>query len=65
MTLKEIKQAVDEGKIVRWTNALYTVKHCPKSGYVIECSRGNTIGLTWTDGTTMNGQESEFYIDND
>ena len=34
-----------------------------KQQYNIACvSNGSMIGLTWLDGTTLNGKESEFYI---
>ena len=62
MTLSEIKEAVDAGKTVHWSNALYSV--IPSCGdYLIKCSSNNhCIGLTWQDGVTMNGKEEDFYI---
>ena len=30
--------------------------------WFIVCYIGNTIGLTWRDGKTLNGKEEEFYI---
>lgn len=66
MTLDEIKQAVDAGKIVHWSNDGYTVEKCGDSIYnyyiVWGHGKGHCIGLTWLDGITLNGQESEFYI---
>jgi hypothetical protein len=37
---------------------------CDKKGqWLIVCSlNGYTMGLTWRDGVTMNGKESEFFI---
>lgn len=62
MTLKEIKQALSEGKQVRWSNELYKV-HKAYDQYLITCTSNEyTIGLTWKDGVTMNGKESDFYI---
>ena len=63
MTVHEIKKAVDEGKIVRWSNELYLV-HKVGESYLITCTRNDyTIGLTWLDGVTLNGKEEDFYIE--
>lgn len=62
MKLEEIKRAVDAGKKVKWANKLYDVVK-GKLGYFIVCSSNqSTIGLTHTDGVTLNGRPSEFYI---
>lgn len=65
MTLDEIKQAVDAGKVVHWSNCNYQVVKSPNEEYLIQWGRGqgHFIGLTWKDGKTLNGLESEFYID--
>jgi hypothetical protein len=63
MTLDEIKTAVDEGKIVCWKNPMYQVK---KNGahYDVECQfNGDTSGLTWQDGVTMDYDEMDFFIE--
>jgi len=63
MTLDEIKSAVDEGKIVYWKNPMYLVK---KNGvhYDVECQfNGDTSGLTWQDGVTMDYDETDFFIE--
>jgi len=66
MNVNEIKQAVREGKKVHWSNEAYEVvlSHF-KSGeeqWLIKCSlNGSCIGLTWTDGITLNGKEEDFY----
>jgi len=63
MTLTEIKQAISDGKEVRWSNDLYPVIRTENGHYLITCERGSTIGLTWQDGKTMNcNNEAEFYI---
>lgn len=63
MTLAEIKQAVQEGKKVHWSNKLYTVEYDNYTkDYNIVCTNGYVIGLTWQDGITMNGKEEDFYI---
>ena len=68
MNVNEIKNAVREGKKVFWNNEGYEVvlSHF-KSGeeqWLIKCSlNGSCIGLTWTDGITLNGKEEDFYMD--
>ena len=63
MNLQQIKQAIADNKIVYWSNNNYTVIIDTKDQYMIECLINNScIGLTWLDGTTLNGKESEFYI---
>jgi hypothetical protein len=67
MTLFEIKQAINEGKQVHWSNQSYTVvkhinKHTNNVDWFISCSNGHSIGLTWQDAVTMNGKENEFFI---
>lgn len=62
MTLQEIKQAIEEGTKVFWTNSLYEVIKDKHNEYMIKCTSNNhCIGLTWMDGVTMNGKEEEFY----
>jgi len=62
MTLTEIKQAVDAGKKVYWKTLRYEVVKS-KDDYSIVCeSTGSYIGLTWTDGVTLNGKEEDFFI---
>ena len=63
MTLEEIKAAVLAGKTVHWANRGYVVT-CDKLGqWFIKCTSNNHhIGLTWTDGVTMNGKPEEFFI---
>ena len=65
MKLEEIKQAINEGKTVKWSNSLYTVKKYGNEYNIICSGNGYCIGLTWMDGVTMNGQEKDFYISND
>lgn len=63
MNLEEIKQAVDSGKTVHWASDLYVVVHDSAGQWLIECTaNGSCIGLTWADGVTLNGNESQFYI---
>jgi hypothetical protein len=63
MNLQEIKQAISEGKTVHWENQLYEVVLDKLGQYLIKCKmNGHCIGLTWADGTTMNGEEKQFYI---
>lgn len=62
MTLQEIKEAVDAGKTVCWSNKGYKVVK-GSSQYLIKYIQNNhCIGLTWQDGVTLNGKEDEFFI---
>jgi hypothetical protein len=63
MKLQEIKDAVDAGKVVYWKSGAYQVVRSG-SGYYIS-TKGQSphmIGLTWTDGKTLNGKEEDFFI---
>jgi len=64
MTVTEIKEAVDSGLTVHWQNAAYKVVKDSKGQYLIECINGSYIGLTYKDGLTLNGDQSEFFIKN-
>ena len=62
MTLTEIKQAIEEGKKVFWSNSLYQVIKDRNDQYLIKCMSNNyCTGLTWSDGVTMNEKEEDFY----
>jgi len=62
MNIQEIKQAVDQGLVVHWSNSGYRVVKGVIGQYSIKCTlNGTYIGLTWADGKTLNGKESEFY----
>lgn len=62
MTLTEIKQALKEGKRVFLGSLAYEVKFLDsKQDYYI-VSNKHSIGLTWTDGVTLNGKETDFFI---
>jgi hypothetical protein len=63
MNLNQIKEAINSGKRVFWSTKAYEVICDKKGQWLIVCSlNGYTIGLTWRDGVTMNGKESEFFI---
>lgn len=63
MNLEQIKAATLAGKTVHWKNPGYTVRYVPASEqWLIIFVSGDCIGLTWADGVTLNGQESDFYI---
>lgn len=63
MTLPEIKLAVDTGKNVHWANLGYKVIKDKLGQYLIIFTANDwCIGLTWRDGNTLNGKESEFFI---
>ena len=63
MTLQEIKTAINSGKNVYWKNTNYEVMKDKIGQWLIVCmSNQYTIGLTWQDGITMNGNEKDFFI---
>jgi hypothetical protein len=63
MKLNEIIEAVNKGKIVHWKNEGYRVIKDDQGQFLIECSHNkNVIGLTWSDGVTLNGEEKDFFI---
>lgn len=63
MTLNEIKYAVETGRSVHWVNDGYSVIKDKIGQYLVICERNKSaIGLTWRDGITLNGKESDFYI---
>lgn len=65
----EIKAAIDSGVRVFQHNSGYEVIKDSIGQYLIAFMRGtpweNYIGLTWTDGTTLNGKPEEFYSVNE
>lgn len=63
MNLQEIKRAVLSGQTVHWANRGYVVHHDCHGEWSIVCTMNcNAIGLTWRDGVTLNGRESDFFI---
>ena len=64
MTLQEIQNAVMAGHTVHWENTAYVVEYAPDiDEFLIRCTLNDScIGLTWRDGTTMNGREDQFFI---
>jgi len=65
MNLQEIKTAVNSGKKVYWINEAYEVRKDDNKEYFIFCvANGYSIGLTWKDGVTLNGKESDFFTNN-
>jgi hypothetical protein len=66
MNAEEIRQAVNSGKSVFWKNSCYVIIKDSLGQYLIRCIlNDNYIGLTHLDGTTLNGDEGDFYIGND
>ena len=61
MTLEQIRTAQKLGLTVHWMNERYTVH----DNHIV-CdfgeARANSIGLTWSDGHTLNGQPEDFYV---
>lgn len=63
MTLDEIKQTVDAGQSVHWTNIGYVVTKDPLGQYLICFTpNGSAIGLTNRAGTRLNGRPEDFFI---
>lgn len=61
MTLQEIKDAVNEGKIVCWQKLFYKVMKDKTGQYLIKCTyNGDYRNLM--NGTTLNGAEEDFYV---
>ena len=64
MTLEDIKTAVDAGDRVHWINSGYLVTRDDLGQYLITFTRnGSAIGLTSRDGTRLNGEPDEFFIE--
>jgi hypothetical protein len=63
MKLQEIKNAILAGKTVCWAHEGYQVMGDDLDDLSIVClSNSNSTGLTWRDGVTLNGHESEFFV---
>lgn len=60
MSITEIKQALDTGKKVYWSNESYQVIKS-QGTYLIAHQNGSCIGLTWQDEVTLNGNEEDFF----
>jgi hypothetical protein len=64
MTLNEIKKAVNSGINVYWKNKGYRVLMNEFQQYLIVYYPNNyAIGLTFTDGITLNGNEEDFFVE--
>lgn len=63
MTLNEIKAAVEKGFEVFWRIPEYKIVKDNLGQWLIVCALNNSvIGLTWSDGVTLNGDPDDFYI---
>lgn len=74
MNLDQITSAVDQGRTVHWQIPAYRVikgpahhdapgnDNNPAARYLICHDSGQCIGLTWSDGTTLNGKEVDFCL---
>lgn len=62
---EHIKQAINTGRRVFWQNSGYEVIKDSAGQYLIVWLKGTPqahyIGLTWNDGTTLNGKAWQFY----
>jgi hypothetical protein len=64
MNLAEIKEAIKNRNRVFWKSEIYEILKDINGQYLIKCLPNKScIGLTWTDETTLNGEEDEFYIE--
>lgn len=61
MTLEQIRLAVKLGLTVCWKNDRYTV-HDNHIVWDFGGPQANSIGLTWSDGHTLNGEPGDFYV---
>lgn len=62
MNIAQITNAVTSGTPVYWSSTNYKIIKDSKGQFLIECqSNGHCIGLTYLDGKTLNGKESDFY----
>ena len=61
MNLEQIRAAQKLGLTVHWANEGYTV-HDNSIVWAFGTPKANSIGLTWSDGKTMNGQPDEFFV---
>ena len=60
--VKELKKAIDENINVYHHNPMYICYKDDIGQYLITCTSNEyTIGLTWRDGVTLNGNLKEFY----
>ena len=67
MNIKQIKQAIKEGKKVYWNHTGYEIIKDDLNRYLIHCNiNGHCIGLHGLEGTEyeniLNGKEEEFFI---
>jgi len=63
MTLNQIKGAIALGLSVKWSNDGYDVIQDSLGQYLIKYKpNGFCFGLTHSNGITLNGQESQFYV---
>lgn len=62
MNLQEIKTAVESGRRVFWQNLGYEVIKGQHEWLIYCLINGSCIGLTWTDGVTLNGRPGDFFI---
>jgi hypothetical protein len=65
MKATEIRRALDEGLRVFWGDRSYEVIRGKRSGdcFIRSAVTGHCICLTRSDGVTLNGQESDFFVE--
>ena len=64
MNATQIRDAIDAGKKVFWSNKGYPVIKDSKGQYLIKCTFSKMcLGLTWADGETLNGKADDFFVE--
>jgi hypothetical protein len=59
MNVTEIKEAVESGKTVCWSNDGYVVIKDEKGQWLLKfIPSDHCVGLTWRDEVTLNGKEN-------
>jgi hypothetical protein len=62
MSLEQIKAAIASGKHVHWMHEGYEVTRDKAGQYHITFTATcDCIGLTWSDGVTLNGKPWDFF----
>jgi hypothetical protein len=64
MTLPEIQSAVNAGRRVFWKHRGYEVIKDNLGQWMVKCHLNSYCwGLTWANGTTMNGKPDDFFAE--
>lgn len=61
LNVDQIKAAIQAGNTVFWKSPEYNVIR-DSAGQWLICHPDSVIGLTWSDGITLNGNPEDFHI---